>query len=176
MTIGKPLGLLTLLLSTLPVIGQPKSMDQKISVRLSFSVEEYEPTRPSKAVMKCELLNDSPVGIHVPVGFDNGYVCLKSGGLTLTKLKREKEDVKLVWVEREQKQVIFELPLDDLLVSDEIKKGAKWYWRWQQRSAPPFSPIYKGRKEGFVNEASFIVVLDLGSSTIKSDEAKLKIK
>src|SRR5581483_1635454 len=70
---------------------QPKPKERKVSLRLSFSVEEYDPSRPSKAVIKCVVQNDTPVALHVPVGFDDGYVRLESEGLTLRKVKKEKD-------------------------------------------------------------------------------------
>jgi hypothetical protein len=173
----KAIGLFALLLPALAVGGQekPKPKVRKLSVHLSFSVEEYEPSKPSKAVLKCVVHNDSPLPLHAPVGYDGGYIRLQSGALSLAKRKREKEDVKLVWVEPGKQQVVFELPLDDVfLVAKET--DPRWRWHWLRRPAPPFSPIHKGRTMEFVDEASFSVSLDLGGYTLTSERTTLKVK
>jgi hypothetical protein len=168
---------LTALLAVAPSNGQakPKHPDRVVSVRVSFTSDEYDPTTPAKATIKCVVRNGTALPIHVPVGFDGGYVQLAAQGLTLSKAIREKDDVKLAWVEPGKEQVVFELPLADLLTGSP-KTDSLWRWDWMKRSAPPPSPIYKGRKGGYVAEASFVVSLDLGTRTLKSEPAVLKVK
>jgi hypothetical protein len=125
--------------------------------------------------MKCVVHNDSYLPLHVPVGYDGGYIRVQSGQLTLSKNKKAKEDVKLAWVEPGHQQVVFELPLDDILVGAGRRDGL-WHWHWQLRPAPPRSPIHNHYKSGFVAEASFSVNLDLGGHTLKSEDALLKVK
>jgi hypothetical protein len=177
MTTWKIIGLIALLVPALahadPV--KLKAMDRKVTVRLSFSTEEYDPSKPSKATMKCVVQNNSPSPVHVPVGFDGGYIRIQSGLLTLGKGKKTKEDVKLDWVEPGQEQVIFELSLDEVLQGTGERKGP-WLWNWQRRPEPPRSPIHKYRKPGFVDQASFTVSLDLGGYTLTSEGAVLKVK
>ncbi|HVX16291.1 MAG TPA: hypothetical protein VHC22_34210 [Pirellulales bacterium] len=144
-------------------------------VHVSFSVEEYDPSTPSKATMRCVLRNDTRRGVHVPVGFDGGYVQVQSGLMTLIKHTREKEDAKLVWVEPGQEQVVFELPLDDIFLVAENNQP-KWHWHWMRRPEPPRSPIHKYRQPGFLDEAILIVSLDLGGSVLKSEAGVLKVK
>jgi hypothetical protein len=169
----KTVGLLALLVPTLAVCGHEKS--RKVSVRLSFSVEQYEPSKPSQAVLKCVVHNDSPLPLHVPVGYDGGYIRLQSGDLSLAKRKREKEDVKLVWVEPGHQQLVFELPLDDIFLVTK-KPDPRWRWHWLRRPAPPLSPIHKGRTTEFVDEAPFSVNLDLGGYTLTPERVTLKVK
>jgi hypothetical protein len=167
--------LVALGLAGLPALAEVQPKDRKVSVHLSFSEEEYDPTRPSKAVMRCVVQNDTTSGVHVPVGFDGGYVRVESGGLTLYKRRIEKDDVKLAWVEPGKQQMVFELPLDDLLVGAAKREGV-WHWTWQRRPAPPPSPIHKFKEMGFVDQASFKVTLDLGGRTFVSEAASLKVK
>jgi hypothetical protein len=146
-----------------------------VSVRLSFSVEKYEPSKPSKAVLKCVVYNDSPLPLHIPVGYDGSYIRVQSGNLSLVKSKREKEDVRLAWVEPGHQQVVFELPLDDIFLVAK-QPDPRWRWDWPRRPAPPLSPIHKGLTTGLVDEASFSVNLDLGSYTLTSERTTLKVK
>lgn len=155
--------------------GQLKPKARTVSVEVSFSVETYDPAKPSKAMMKSVLRNGTSMGLHVPVGFDGGFVRLRSGSLTLYKSKRGKDDVKLVWVEPGQEQIVFELPLDDLLVKAGKREG-QWHWSWDRRPEPPLSPIHKYRQPGFADQASFIVTLDLGDRSLNSEAVSLKIK
>jgi hypothetical protein len=177
MTSWKAAGVLALLVPAVAGAGpgELEAAERTVSVRLSFSVEEYEPTKSPKAVMKCVVYNDGFSPVHVPVGFDGGYIRVQSGLLTLSKNKRDKEDVKLVWVEPGQKQVVFELSLDDIL----LKAGgrdAAWHWDWQRRPEPPRSPIHRYRAPGFVDQAPFSVSLDLGGYTLRSEVATLRVK
>lgn len=173
----KTLGTLGLLVSALAASGQerPKIIERTVSARLSFSVEEYDPTKKSHATMKCVVKNDSGLGTHVPVGYDDGYIRLQSGTLTLHKRTREKEDVKLVWVAPGQQQVVFELPLDEIFLMAE-KRDNPWSWDWPRRPEPPKSPIHKYRAPGFVEQAPFTVSLNLGASTLTSKATTLKVK
>jgi hypothetical protein len=177
MTKWKAVGLLALLVPALAAAGPEagKPAERKVSVRLSFSVEEYDPSKPSQAVMKCVVSNNSYLPLHVPVGFDGGYVRVQSGLLTLSKNKRAKEDVQLAWVEPGQQQVVFELPLDDILLKTG-ERDAAWRWDWPRRPEPPRSPIHPYRKPGFLDQASFSVSLDLGGTTLTSEDATLKVK
>ena len=174
---SKAIGLLALIMAAPVVSGQerPRPHERVVSARLSFSVEPFDPSRPSGAVVKCVVRNDTPTAIHVPVGYDGGYVRLQAGQLSLRKIRVGKDDMRLAWVEPGQEQVIFELPLDDLL---RVAPGGEpaWVWDWPRRPEPPRSPIHKYRQPGFVDEASFAVSLDVGTSMLKSEAATLKVK
>ena len=174
---SKAMGLLALLVSVQAALGQerPRPHGRGGLVRLSFSVEAYDPSRPSGAVMRCVVQNDTPTGLHVPVGYDGGYVRLQSGLLSLRKVKKEKQDVRLTWVEPGHQQVVFELPLGDVLGVAAAGEPV-WVWDWPRRPEPPRSPIHKYRQPGFLDEASFTVSLDMGGYTLKSEAATLKVR
>src|SRR5947209_6875651 len=149
MKIATAAGLLAILAaSTAAGQAKLKHPDRVLSVHVSFTADEYDPATPSKAVIKCVVRNNTQTPVHVPVGFDGGYVQLAGNGLTLSKIRREKDDVKLAWVEPGKEQVVFELPLDDLLTGTP-KKDAEWRWSWMRRPTPPPSPIHKGGKGGY---------------------------
>jgi hypothetical protein len=176
MAIWKAVGFLVLLVPP-RAAGEHQKLkptQPKVSVHVSFSIEEYEPSKTSKAIMKCVVQNDSYMSIHVPIGFDGGYIRIQSGGLTLGKNKKAKEDVKLEWVEPGHQQVVFELSLDEILLVA-AERNDIWHWHWQRRPEPPRSPIHKYREPGFVDQASFTVSLDLGSYTLTSENAVLKV-
>jgi hypothetical protein len=143
---------------------------------LSFLlVEEYDPSTPSKAVVRCVVKNDSGIPIHVAVGFDGGYIRVEAGQVRLSRAERFPDDVKLTWVEPRHEQVVFELPLDELL-SGKQGKDAAWRWDWERHPEPPRSPIHAYRKPGFVEGAPFVVSLTLGDSTLISEPAILNVK
>jgi hypothetical protein len=165
------------LLVAWPCAGQGKGKlpDRVLSAVVSFSVDEYDPATPAKATVTCAVRNNGPYPAHVPVGFDGGYVRLEAGGLTLSRIKRDKDDVRLAWVEPGKEQVVFQLPLDDVLLRTN-QADATWHWDWARRPAPPPSPIHRGRQGGYVEQASFVVTVDLGTRTLKSEPAVLKVK
>jgi hypothetical protein len=70
--------------------GEPTPKEPKVSVVLCFSVEEYDPSTPSKAVMKCVVRNGTTEAIQVPASYDGKMVRLESTSQLV--LKRTKED------------------------------------------------------------------------------------
>ena len=132
---------------------QTKPGAGKVSVRLSFSVEEYDPRAPSTATLKCVVRNDTDRAVEVPVGYDGRSVILKSGLLTLHKAAAKGQPgVKRVRVGPGREQVVFELPLDDILRRGK-GTGGSWRWDWPRRPEPPRSPIHKYRQPGFLDRA-----------------------
>jgi hypothetical protein len=169
------LGLGALLIATVAFGQDPPGKEKRVVlVQLSFSVDQFDATRPSNAVIKCMVRNNSPRPVHVPVGFDGGYIQLHARGLNLVKTEREKADVKLAWVEPGKERLVFELPLTDIFMI--TQENHHWNWTWQRRPAPPLSPIHKNRERGFMDQASFIVSIDLGEFRIESESATLKVK
>ena len=160
---------------SLSTVAQQKSPDPKVKALVSFSVEEYDPSTPPKVVVRCVVRNDSEIPIHVPVGFDGGYIRVKAGGLTLSRAKQSPDDIKLAWLEPRHEQVIFEMPLDELL-SGKQGKDAAWRWDWERRPEPPCSPIHAYRKPGFVESTTFVVSITFGDSMLTSEPAVLKVK
>jgi hypothetical protein len=178
---------------------KPKPKESNVSVAISFSVEEYDPSTPTKAVMKCLVRNDTDEAVQVPVGYDGKMVRLESAwdkkGTQPSFLgyanedpyaKKEKNDVRLVRLEPGKEQVVFEFPLDDLLVRGTVKDGSLvWVWPdWILHPGPPRSPIFRrsspwnGQFDSreFVAEATFAVRLKLGGQTVNSSDAHLKVK
>jgi hypothetical protein len=172
----KLLGLSALLIVAV-ASGQdrPEPPKRVVSVHLSFSLDQFEPAKPTKASVKCVVKNNSPWPVHVPVGYEGGYIQLRARGLNLVVNKREKDNVKLAWVEPGKEQLVFELPLNDIFRV--ASKDDYWHWTWQRRPAPPLSPIHKGQaKAEFVEQASFMVSIDLGGYRIESESVRLNVK
>ncbi len=152
-----------------------KPAESKVSVRLTLSAEEYDPATPSQASLKCVARNDTPQAVRVPTAYDGSSVLLMSGNLTLYRRTEGKGDAPSALVEPGKEQVVFELPLDDILLTAG-KAGATWSWDWPRRLAPPPSPLVKQRGEGFVGRIAFTAKLKVGDMEATSEEAVLKVK
>src|SRR5437868_14762381 len=70
-----------------------------VSAQVTMSVEEYDPATTCKGLLRCEVRNDSPYPWRVPIGFDGGYVKVQSGGLSLRRVTKDKDNVRLAWLE-----------------------------------------------------------------------------
>jgi hypothetical protein len=174
--------LLTLAAHPLAAPGQKRgeqpgqSAGLKVSVDLSFSVREYDPRKPGKATLKCVVRNDTKQAVEVPVGYDARAVTLKGDALTLYRRgMKGQETVKWFRVEPGKEQVVFELPLAEIL-SGNRRRDSAWMWSWERRPAPPPSPIHAHRKTGFVERASFVVRVEIGGVVLTSNPAVLKVK
>jgi hypothetical protein len=161
---------------------KPQPPEPAISVRLSFSAEEYDPATASDTVLRCVVRNGTKEPIRVPVGYGGGSIAVQSGLLTLHKANEGKEDVKQVRVEPGKEQVVFELPLEDIFLRGRNADGP-WRWDWPRRPEPPRSPIHKYRQRGFVDQARFTATVVIGTRpltadarTLTSDPAVLKVK
>jgi hypothetical protein len=177
MTKMMTVALLALVTHTLTAPGQeqPEPADAKVSVRLSFSVEEYDPSKPSAATVRCVVRNDGDQAIEVPEGYGGGgLVRLESGLLTLYR-PAEKGRVKSVRVPPGKEQVVFELPLDEVLRSRPGADGP-WRWDWPRRARAPRSPIHKHLQPGFVERAAFTATVTVGGRAATSNAAVLKVK
>ncbi len=154
--------------------GKPARL--KVSVDLSFSVAEYDPRNPGKATVKCVVRNGSKDAVDVAVGYGGRAVSLTSGSLTLyRRVKAGAEPVKFVRLAPGKEQLVFELPLADIL-KGERKFGSTWAWSWDRRPAPPLSPIHAHRKAGFVERATFVARVEVGGQVVASGPAVLKVK
>jgi hypothetical protein len=163
-------------LASIATVGLAQKRERRVvTSQITFSLDEYDPATPSDGVMRCEVRNDSPYPLHVPVGFDGGYVKVKSGGLTLRRLSKRKDDVRLAWLEPGEKVVVFEMPLEEVLLAAG-KPGATWQWTWDRRSSPPLSPIYKYKEDELVDQAPFTATIDLGSYSLTTEPGVLKVK
>jgi hypothetical protein len=170
--------LLALAANALTAPGQQpgKSAGPKVSVDLSFSVSEYDPRKPDQATLKCVVRNGTQQAVEVPVGYGGRAVTLTSGALTLyRRAKPGQETVKWVRVEPGKEQVIFELPLAEIL-SGERKRDSVWGWDWPRRPQAPLSPIHQHRKPGFVERAPFVARVEVGGQVLASSPAVLKVK
>lgn len=187
------------LLVTLPLgIGKvvPQEL-QKVTVGLSFSVEEYDPSTPSKEVIKCKVRNNTDKAIQVPAGYDGYKIRLHStrsymprtetleeARSVLVRIPNSKDDLKLVRIEPGKEQVVFEFPLDELLLRGRTKdRILEWDWPdWPLNSTPPFSPIYRKtdvnqeERERLVGCVFFTVRLKIGEQYVISNSAPLKVK
>ncbi|MFO0961021.1 MAG: hypothetical protein U0800_26870 [Isosphaeraceae bacterium] len=150
-----------------------KPLERELVAVVSFSVDEYDPSKPAGAMMKCVVRNKSRYPAQVPVGFDDNYVQVHSGQLSLRRAKPSREGVRLEWLEPDHELVIFELPLGEILSGD---AGRPWRWDWARRPEPPISPIHNYRKPGFGDRAAFIASLNLGRNTLNSEAAVLAVK
>ena len=162
-----------------------------VKIQLTISVDEYDPFKPSKGVVKCVAINKSRDSVEVSLGYDQNKNWLKSQGedrlgkgpgwvLTLNPAKFTKEELKRISVKPNEEQVVFELSLDEILLqgvknSPQVAKDRKWWWQWQAHPAPPATPIHL-RRGGFVKEASFWAEVVVNDKTLFSEKKVLKVK
>src|SRR5207248_7326745 len=128
---GMTIGLLALAVHALAAAGQDpaKSAGTKVTVKLSFTVDEYDPKSP-KGTLKCVVHNGTQQAIEVPVGYGGRGVSVTGGAVTLyRRLQPGEEGVKLVRVEPGKERVVFALPLGDIL-KGEGKRDSPWRWSW----------------------------------------------
>jgi hypothetical protein len=151
----------------------------KVAVTLTISVKEYDPFTPSKGVVKCVVRNDDARAVSVPAEYDGRLAALvaPAGERPLTLRDRDRfAEARLVEVAPGKERVVFELPLDEVLLQT---PGAakKWSWGWDARPQPPKTPLHQfDDKEGFVEQADFRAVLKVGGAEVKSDKVVLKVK
>ncbi|HEV3259877.1 MAG TPA: hypothetical protein VG013_23620 [Gemmataceae bacterium] len=198
--------------------AEPTPREAKVSVALSLSVDEYDPSRPSKAVMKCVVRNGTTEAIQVPASYDGKLLRLESTSRLVLKrtkaddldrlehkitdlkgkiaaadepemivllassladaikARKELESQVLVRIESGEERVVFEFPLDEILLQGKPKDGSLG-WSWNLRLPPPKSPIYRtAGSRDLVGEASFIVRLKTGGHTVDSKEVRLTVK
>jgi hypothetical protein len=93
-----------------------------------------------------------------------------------TREKKELEAKSFTALKPGQERVIFELPLDDILLRGKTKDG-EFRWGWPRRPAPPLSPIYrKAGSRDLVEQASFLVRMTIDGQNVTSKSVSLKIK
>src|SRR5436305_744782 len=107
---------------------KPKPPDA-VTVELSLSVTEFDPYTPSKGVVKCVLHNNGKEAVQAPTAYDGRAAVLNGGALRLLPRKPAgKDDAPTVAVDPGKDQVLFELPLDDILKG--YRREGDWYWTW----------------------------------------------
>lgn len=148
-----------------------------VSVQLVFSVKEFDPAEPAKATMKCVVRNKTKAAVEAPGEFHQKVTKIQASGLDLINWDVEKRKVKptTMRVGPDEEKVIFELPLDEILLRE--GKTNPWYWSWLRRPPPPHSPIHQPReKNKFVDSATFTVTVVINGQEVKSNEAELRVK
>jgi hypothetical protein len=144
------------------------------AVQLMISAAEYDPMAASNAVLKCVVKYETSWGVHVPVGFDGGYVTVEAMGLRLMRAQHAADDVTLAWVGSGKERVVFELPVGDLLTAP--KADRKFGWSWDLRASPPPSPIHRRFGPGLVEKATLVARLDVGGRVLESNPATVTVK
>ncbi len=197
--------LLTLLIplpSALAGDEESQSPSADIVVKLSISADRYDPMALSGATVKCSVENKSKQPIEVPVGYDGTAVrlCGKApamiwaetlsislwhpgptpgGGRPGMVSKPPKLDQKQVLPG--QQQVVFELPLDAVLLNKKLPQTETsihrdWYWSWPARSSPPHTPIHLARGDGFADQTSLWAVIEIAGKSLSSEMVALKVR
>jgi hypothetical protein len=141
---------LALALCVVPAAAQSPT----VKVRLSFSVKEFDPAKPGKAVVRCVVRNDTMEEFEVPTVYDGRAVVLRSGRLALERpgkpagRKPPSDSGRRVRLEPRQERVVFELPLADVLPGGRGKANP-WRWVWDGKgkrpAALPRSPLEDAR-------------------------------
>jgi hypothetical protein len=136
----------------LSAVAQPPT----VKVRLSFSVKEFDPAKPGKAVVRCVVRNDTLQQFEVPSVYDGKAVVLRAGGLALERTgqpvggKPPADGARRVRLDPKEERVVFELPLAAVLVEAGRKDGG-WRWVWRGKGERPArlprTPLYDGRGE-----------------------------
>ena len=156
--------------------------EELVSVSLVLSEETYDPTKPSTGVIKCVVKNGTAAAVRVPEEYDAEQVLLMSGGLTLYPAPRARSETKPVdgesakpmLLEPGEERVVFELPLDEILLKDDESRK-KWRWDWRRRPEPPRSPIHRWRRLGYNATATFLVNIKFGREIVRSNSVELKV-
>jgi hypothetical protein len=172
-----------------------------VTVKLSVSADQFDPSVPTKATVKCLIENKSDHPIEVPIGYDGRTTQLSSLGLNWPALLRpvpsienmprggggagiaarkslERKELPLVRVDLEKTLVVFELPLEEILMtgSPNAKPPIPWSWTWAARSLSPGSPISFGYRGPRLPAIHLQAAVQIGGKTIQSDKIELKIK
>jgi hypothetical protein len=157
-----------------------------VAVKLTISVDEYDPSTPSKGIVKCVVVNNGKEPLQVTLGYDARTNVLLGGEwpwLTLyppqrspaepktnkVEPKTAKVEPKTAKVESKAEQTVFELSLDEIL------QGG-WRWDWSARPPPPPSPIHQMDGRRFVAQAEFWAEVLIGGKPHVSDKVLLKVK
>ena len=163
---GAALAALALLSSAAAAAEKPRDDGPKVTVKLSISVEEYDPNELSKGIVRCWLVNRSEQAVDVWLGLESQKNWLSSQDrglrwpLTLRPWKALERKPSQVSVKPGAEQVLFELSLDEILLNTtekdpSTKTERKWAWDWVARPQAPPSPIHRWRRGGYAPQATF---------------------
>jgi hypothetical protein len=161
-----------------PVVDQPAPETPKVTVTFTASVKEYDPFKPSNGVLRCVLKNVGDRPVSVPSGYDGKVVQLTAfgGRFPMNLFSRANPVVTgMVDLAPGKEQVVFELPLDEVLLQTEGAEK-KWGWNWRARSMPPRSPVYQAGGKAFVDRVMFQVFIKFGAASVASAPAVVEVK
>jgi len=184
---GAALAALALLTSAAGAAEKPQDDGPKVTVKLSISVKQYDPGKPSKGVVRCSVVNRSDETIEVALGLEERKNRLFAHGerqrwpLALRPRKLLKEKPTRASVKPKAEQAVFELSLDEILFQGmegdpRRSRDRKWAWDWIARPEPPASPIHRWRQEGFVDQATFWAQVTVDGRDVSSEKVTLKIE
>ena len=178
----------TLLVATAePLVGeeQPKRSLPGVTVKLVMSVETYDPTKPSKGIVRCLVANNSKAAVDAQVGYDGHINRLAALGeerweLTLYPPSNPQEKLSPVRVAPGREQSVFELPLDKILLQGgkdarPHARDRRWRWDWLAEMLPPLSPVHRWRTPGYVEKARFWAEVSVSGTRLSSEKALLKL-
>lgn len=176
-------------------VGADEEKKKDIEVRLSISTKEYDPKTPSKATVECVVANKSGEPVEVELGYGglgnrlkarSGSGLRRTWELTLHKRAPRKQvrppKFEKVKIKPGEEQVVFKLPLDDILLNgsaalNEASEGRSiWRWDWPARPSPPFTPIH-GRHVGIhSDQAAFWADVHIDGKSHASSAVVLKVR
>src|SRR5207253_2483696 len=112
-----------------------------VTARLAISVKEYDPGAPGKAFIRCFVRNETAKEVAVPLGYDGQQVRLRSGDLLLSRsAPKGRSLLRFVRLAPGQERLVFELPLDEVLVR--TGAGSAWTWGWETGLRPHSHSLY----------------------------------
>lgn len=165
-----------------PPAGQDAPPEPPYRVTLTFSEPELDPSHP-RGTVTCRVRNEGTERVSVPVGYDGVQIVLRSGQLRLARRRDERVDgdpkapppLRWVPVEPGREQVVFELPLVEILRLEETP-DREWRWDWPRRPAPPRSPIHRPRGNGYYPQVNFQATVTLAGKVVPSHPVTLSVR
>ncbi len=181
---------------------QPPDPLPGVKVTLSISVNEYDPSVLSATTIKCIVENKSKQPIVVPIGYDGQVVrlCGKAPSMNWSETMRidlwhpgltpgggrpemisKPPKLDSQQVLPGQQQVVFEFPLDAVLLNRGFPKtdmsiNKDWYWDWPARSTPPRTPINLPGRGDLAEKTALWATVAVGGKSLSSEETTLKVQ
>lgn len=161
---------------------QPKPALPGVKVNIVLSADAYDPSKPSKATVKCLAINKSPAPVQVRLGYDEQVNVLKAKGdhlrweMRLYRFERSGEEPRPVGLKPGEEKVLFELLLDEVFLQRPApQKKPIWRWDWMARPQAPPTPIQRFRQAGFVDKATFWAEALVNDKWLSSEPVVLKV-
>lgn len=160
---------------------QPVEPPGKVELRLVFSSEKFDPTRPGKETVKGIVVNNSGKPVPVPAWYDGRYAQIKAGPREAVGswelMLYGPMDEKMKWVEVRPgaRKVLFELKLAEAMPLKR-EKGASLQWWWYAKFlTPPASPALN--REGSVVAGKMALHLRLADEKgFKVESPKVEVE